>query len=345
MRTRWLRFLALVGLCAGPVHAQAAQPAQSARPAQPAPAQRLAAFKGSWSGPTRVHLPGPGPRPGQSLADYFAHLPSGDRHPTPLHVLVLGGSRGFHHDSIPAAMDMIYQAGRRTSLWQTQMATDFRLVNDGGGKPMHAGFQPAGLRDFDAVVIASATGDWGLSESQKKALLGFVHDEGRGLVVIHAGLDANHGWRDYIDMVGAEMTGHPFNSPQKVLVPFAIVNESPDFPIVQHLPHEFVKQDEIYVLRNFSRSDIDVLLRLDEQRLDYRGLTDQVPPDHDFPVAWVKRYGRGRVFASSLGHAAEAFEDPDIVQMYTEAVEWTLGLVIAAPVPHPRPALTHETPQ
>jgi type 1 glutamine amidotransferase len=312
-------------------------PAYAQRPsAAPGAPARVSAFKGTWSGPTRVHLPGPGPKPGQSLADYFAQLPSGDRHPTALHVLVLGGSRGFHHDSIPAAMDAIYQAGKRTGLWQTEMATDFHLINDEGGRPMRAGFQPVGLRDFDAVVIASATGDWGLSNEQKKALLSYVHDQGKGLVVVHAGLDANHGWRDYIDMVGAEMTGHPFNTPQKVLVPFAIVNESPDFPIVRQLPHEFVKQDEIYVLRNWSRTDIDVLLRLDERRLDYAGLVDQVPPDHDFPVAWVKHYGRGRVFASSLGHAAEAFDDPDILQMYTQAVEWVLGLTPSEPDPHPR---------
>jgi type 1 glutamine amidotransferase len=170
-------------------------------------------------------------------------------------------------------------------------------------------------------------------------LLAFVRDDGKGLVVIHAGLDANHGWRDYLDMIGAEFAGHPFNTPEKVLVSFPIINESPDFPVVRHLPKAFRKQDEIYVLRNVSRSDVNVLLRLDETKLDYGAspkMETQIPPDRDFPVAWTKRYGKGRVFASSLGHAIEAYDDPEIVTMYAEAVKWVLGLTEGDERPHPR---------
>jgi type 1 glutamine amidotransferase len=63
---------------------------------------------------------------------------------------------------------------------------------------------------------------------------------------------------------------------------------------------------------------------------------DDAPPDHDLPVAWVKRYGQGRVFASTLGHTREAFTDPDIARMYTQAIEWALGLVDGTPMPHPK---------
>lgn len=307
-------------------------------PAPNTPPARTPAFKGSWQGPSQQVLPGPGPKPGQSLPDYFASLPAGDRRPSKLHVLVLGGTRGFHHDSVPAAMNCIYEAGKRSSLWDTEFATDFDLVNAGGGAPMKAGFQPKGLKDFDAVVVASASGDWRLTDEQKAALLGFVHDAGKGLVAVHAGIDANHEWRDYIDMVGGEFTGHPFNSPEHVLVSFPIVNESRDFPIVHHLPKEFRKQDEIYIVRNFARSEANVLLRLDAAKLDYSanpGLATQIPPDHDFPVAWTKRYGKGRVFASSIGHPAEAFDDPDVSTLYLEATKWVLGLTEGDELPHP----------
>ena len=92
---------------------------------------------------------------------------------------------------------MIYQQGRRTGLWDAELVTDFALITDKGGDEMNAGFQPKGLRDFDAVVVASASGDWNLEGAQKAAFLKFVRDDGKGVVVIHAGLDANHGWRDY----------------------------------------------------------------------------------------------------------------------------------------------------
>jgi type 1 glutamine amidotransferase len=299
---------------------------------------RLTSFKGNWPGPgsTAAAIPGPGPAPGQSIADYFAHMKSGPRSPRRCNVLVLGGSRGFHHDSIPAAMDLIYQLGKANGQWDTEMSTDFELVIDAGGEPMNAGFQPKGLRDFDAVVVASASGDWALRADQKAALLKFVHSDGKGLVVMHAGLDANHGWRDYLDMIGAEMAGHPFNTIERVVVNFPLINEDARFPAVAHLPGAFHKQDELYVVRNWSREDVDVVLRIDNRKLDFKGVEDQVPPDHDLPVAWAKVYGRGRVFASSLGHTRESFTDPDVQRMYQEAVKWVLGLTDADISPHPR---------
>ena len=330
----------LAGTCVAQAAAGAAEASATApKVVFPDPKTRSPAFKGTWNGPTKLVLPGPGPKPGQSIAEYFASLPLSDRHPVQHRVLVLGGTHGFHHDSVPAAMNMVYAAGRSSGLWQTEFATDFVLVNPRGGGPMRAGFQPEGLKDFDAVVVASATGDWQLSAEQKRALLAFVHEEGRGLVVIHGGIDANHDWREYLDMVGAEFVGHPFNTSQQVLVPFAIVNESPSFPIVRHLPGAFVKQDEIYVVRNWSRGELNVLLSLDAAKLDYDLYPDiqtQLPPDRDFPVAWTRRYGKGRVFASSLGHAAEAFDDPEIVSLYTEGVKWVLRLTDGEDAPHGR---------
>ena len=60
--------------------------------------------------------------------------------------------------------------------------------------------------------------------------------------------------------------------------------------------------------------------------------------DHDFPVAWSKMYGKGRVFYSTLGHTEEAWEDPDIRKMYFEAIKWSLGMTEGSTTSHPRPA-------
>lgn len=328
-RVAWVPgLLALCGLWLGlawapaPVHAQT---------------DPLPAFKGHWNGPSQRLLPGPGPRPGQSIADYLASLPVGDRRPQLPKVLVLGRAMGFHHDAITPAMVAIQQAGRRSGLWQAELRTDFELVNAGGGQPMRAGFQPRGLKDFDAVVVASASGDWGLSASQREAFIAFVREAGKGLVVLHAGLDANAGWRDYLDLVGGQSVGHPFNTPERVLRPFALVNEAPDFPATRHWPGGFVKQDELYVLRNWSRDDVRVLLRMNLDALDTRGLDSQLPPERDVPVAWAKRAGQGRVFATSLGHHAEAYDDPELMQMISEGLKWVLGLVDGDARPRPRP--------
>ncbi len=40
------------------------------------------------------------------------------------HVLVIGETKGWEHDSISAAMDAIYTMGKTSGLWDTEMRTD-----------------------------------------------------------------------------------------------------------------------------------------------------------------------------------------------------------------------------
>ena len=43
------------------------------------------------------------------------------------------------------------------------------------------------------------------------------------------------------------------------------------------------------------------------------------------PVAWIKTHGKGRVFYSSLGHKAEVFERPALMQFYLDGIQFALG--------------------
>jgi type 1 glutamine amidotransferase len=75
-----------------------------------------------------------------------------------------------------------------------------------------------------------------------------------------------------------------------------------------------VKYDEIYQPKEWSRDKVNVLLSLDPTKLNYENNPRIHRTDHDFPVAWSKMYGKGRVFYSTLGHTEEAWEDPDIAR-------------------------------
>jgi type 1 glutamine amidotransferase len=55
----------------------------------------------------------------------------------------------------------------------------------------------------------------------------------------------------------------------------------------------------------------------------------------DFPLAWAKMYGKGRVFYASFAHDAKTWDDPDIYQMYFEAIKWALKLTDADVTPRP----------
>jgi type 1 glutamine amidotransferase len=105
---------------------------------------------------------------------------------------------------------------------------------------------------------------------------------------------------------------------------------------MRHLPARFTIREEVYQHKNFSREKVHVLARLDASKLDYTKPNIH-REDHDFPVAWSKMYGKGRVFYSTLGHTKEAWDDPDITKMYFEAIKWVLGYTEGSTTSHPRP--------
>jgi uncharacterized protein len=244
------------------------------------------------------------------------------------HVLVIGQTNGWNHDSVPDAMAAIYNMGHETGLWDTTMRTDTKLLTK-KELPVNA----KNLNYFDVIVFASTTGELDLDDSQKADILSFIKEDGKGFVGIHAALDTNYKWPEYGEMIGGWFDQHPwmtFNAP--------IINESPSSPIVSQFPHEFVKYDEIYQPKDWSRDKVNVLLSLDASRLDYANNPRIHREDHDFAVAWTKMYGKGRVFYSTLGHTEESWDDPDIRKMYFEAIKWVLGMTDASTASHPKVA-------
>ncbi len=242
------------------------------------------------------------------------------------HVLVISESRGFEHDSISSAMCAIYELGKESGLWDTTLRTDTELLTK---KKLERNAK--NLDYFDLIVFASTTGELDMDASQKQDMLSFIHDDGKGFVGIHAALDTNYTWPEYGEMIGGWFDEHPwstFNAP--------IVNEDPDFPAVRHFPKTFVKYDEIYQPKAWSREKVNVLLSLDPNRLDYNNPRVH-RTDHDFPVAWSKMYGKGRVFYSTLGHTEESWNDPDVRTMYFEAFKWALWMTDGSTATHPRP--------
>ena len=247
------------------------------------------------------------------------------------HVLVIGESKGYEHDSISAAMNAIYEMGKQTGLWDTMIRTDTELITK-----KDLGRNSKNLDYFDVLVFASTTGELEMDASQKQDMMSFIKDDGKGFLGIHAALDTNYNWPEYGEMIGGYFDQHPwmtFNAP--------IINEDPDFPAVRHFPKAFVKYDEIYQPKEWSRDKVNVLLSLDASKLDYNNNPRIHRTDRDFAVAWDKMYGKGRVFYSTLGHTEESWQDPDIYKMYFEAVEWALGMTEGSTASHPRvPAAT-----
>jgi uncharacterized protein len=229
------------------------------------------------------------------------------------------------HDSVGHALAVIERLGYDSGMWDTLIRTDSNIISrtpkKTDGTPASGG---PSLANVDAIFFMGHR-DVPLDAAQKEELLQFVRD-GHGFVAAHVGLTAFESWPEFLDLIGARFDQHP------IVGPGTIVNENPDFPATRHFPSSFAFTDEYYQPKDHSREKIDVLLRLD---------LSNVPPNPklhlngDYPLAWAKTYGKGRVFYSSLGHASSTWDIRDVQQMYFEAIRWALGMTEAEPTPHP----------
>src|ERR1051326_1060727 len=172
-------------------------------------------------------------------------------------LLFIGQAKGYQHEAISTAMATLYNLGRSSGLWNTQLRTDCTPITK---KPLK--WEAKNLDAFDAIVFFT-DGDLDMDESQKSDLLSFVRDDGKGFIGIHSAAITFLGWPEYGQMLGGYFDGHPwgeFNAP--------LIVEAAAFPGMRHLPREFTLKDEIYQIKDFSRDRVRVLLRLDADKVD-----------------------------------------------------------------------------
>ena len=260
-----------------------------------------------------------------ALSFSFLFLSPQSAPPKRKQLLVIGEEKGYRHDSVSHAMSVIERLGRDSGLWDTTLRTDTEALTK---KKLEVNAK--NLNAFDAVLFFTS-GDLEMDAQQKADFLSFIHDDGKGFIGVHSASITFTTWPEYGEMIGGYFDEHPwgtFDAP--------IIVEAPDFPGLQQFPRAFTLHDEIYQIKNFSRADRRVLLRLDASKLD---LTNRNVhrTDRDFAVAWAKRYGKGRVYYSSLGHVTENWDNLQFQQMYSAAIQWALGLLPADVSPRPGP--------
>ena len=228
------------------------------------------------------------------------------------------------HESVGHALAVIEKLGYESGQWDTFIRTDSNIISATPKKTDgSAASGGPNLNNVDAIFFMGHR-EVPLDPSQREELLKFVR-EGKGFVAAHVGLTAFESWPEFLDLIGARFDGHPINGPG------VVVNERPDFPITKHFPASFAFTDEFYQPKEHSREKIDVLLRLDLSNVP---ASDGLHLKGDYPIAWAKTYGKGRVFYGSFAHSSETWDVRNIQQMYFEAMRWALGLSDGELKPH-----------
>jgi type 1 glutamine amidotransferase len=226
-------------------------------------------------------------------------------------VLLFSKTNSFRHkEGIPAGNRVISSLAKDLGL--SVFATENGAV-----------FNNDDLSRFDVVVFQSATGDM-LSEPQEQALQDWL-EAGGGWLGTHAAGDSSHlGWQWYSDnLIGAEFTAH-IMGPQFQTA--SVVMEAPEHPANRDIKPVWEHEEEWYSWAESPRArGFNILATIDEDSYTpvqkmFNSERDLRMEDH--PVVWSNCVGKGRTLYSTMGHKAEAFDQPQHRQLLKNALAW-----------------------
>ena len=236
----------------------------------------------------------------------------------PPRILYVTATYGFRHsEAIDASVTLFQQLAQASGAFEIDHTEDVSLLT------------AANLRAYDAVYFFTS-GELPLSDQQKSDLLDFVR-QGKGFGGSHSATDCNYTWPEYGDLIGGYFDGHPWVQEASVDV------EDPQSPLVAHAAPSFRFTEEFYQFRAFSRDRVRVLLTLDTHSVDVSAPgVDRT--DGDFALAWIRNYGKGRVFYSAFGHFPESFTGEPIRTTLLQALLWLTGQIEIDATPRSGPS-------
>jgi type 1 glutamine amidotransferase/sugar phosphate isomerase/epimerase len=234
------------------------------------------------------------------------------------------------HASIPHASLAFRRMGEQTQTFETVISSDPQV------------FQQDELQQFDAVLLNNTVGNLFEDPELRQNLVDFVYSGG-GLMGLHGTSvaftrwpGAHEDWPEFGRMLGARGASHR-DSDERVVIRV----EQPAHPVTQAFESpSFEYRDEFFRFHDpYSRNRVRVLLSIDNEKTDLqqgqpRGTTFR--EDKDYALAWVRHYGRGRVFYSTIAHNPYVFWDPNMLKFYLAATQFALGDLAAPTIPSAR---------
>jgi type 1 glutamine amidotransferase len=230
------------------------------------------------------------------------------------------------HGSIPTANLAFRLMGQRTGAFETVVSRDPSV------------FKPRSLTQFDAVFFNNNVGNLFEAPDLRESLIEFVYGGG-GLMGVHGTTvaftrwpGAHEDWPEFGIMLGGRGANHR-DSDEHVFIKL----DDPDNPINKPFGGTgFEYRDEFFRVHSpYSRDRVRVLFSIDTDKTKFEGQPrgNCYREDGDYALAWVRQYGRGRVFYCTIAHNPYVFWDAKMLQFYLAATQFALGDLPAPTTP------------
>lgn len=225
-----------------------------------------------------------------------------------INLLSFNGDTGYKHDSKSIAEKMIEDLGIKNN-WEITATSDPAI------------FTKPGLSDFDVIIFNNNCGTDGaiFNIDEQKGIQQYIRSGG-GFVGIHC---AGAIWGEigefqkwYEHLIGTRLVDHPHVQKAKLIV------ENKYHVCTQHLPEEWIIEDEWHRFAYNPRQSVNVLISLDEN--SYEG-EQKMGGDH--PFTWYQYYDGGRSFFTSIGHTVSIYKNDSYRKLVEGGILWAAGKV------------------
>ena len=227
----------------------------------------------------------------------FADARAGD----PDRLLVVTVTKGFRHSSIPTAEAVLQKLADQSGKWTVDFAR-----ND---EELMAKTTAEALEGYEGVIFANTTGMLPLADPAY--FIDWIKD-GHAFIGMHSATDTFKDFPEFVEMIGGSFRSHGAQATVEALV------EDPKHPATRHFTGSYIVHDEIYLLNNYYREKVHLLLTLDKH-------PNNKTPGH-YPICWNKKIGKGRMFYTSLGHREDVWEASPYQKHIVGGIEWALKL-------------------
>lgn len=242
-------------------------------------------------------------------------------------VLLFSVFTGFEHWCVPHTDVVIKALGEKSKAYEVIQSRDVNefsaenlkkydavLLNNTCSKPTYRNLfydmlQEENNLSFDQKVLKAA--------QYEDNLMKFVQNGG-GLGIFHGAITFLNKSSLFGLMVGGNFDYHPVQQPIEV----NLVDST--HPLVKAFGGKsFTHTDEPYFFNN-AYTDINFrpLLWMDGAKINSQ--KEPIRKDKLY-IAWIKSFGKGRVFYCSPSHNAQSFENPELLQFMLDGIQYTVG--------------------